>query len=415
MSPNNKKLSKEDLDFLYNEIYIKKSYKDLKLTISDFIIDYIKNVIKDDPSDYNIISIKSLLSYYHKKKKKVGTKKILKEKNLVYELETSMDKIDKKEFNKLYNKYSNLIKEFSKIHTLIDDIINKITPFKSNKKLNIIQKPKTKKHNSCVINLSDVHVGKNIESSEIGGVSSFNNEIVKNRLESYLNTILEKIQEHKSEKIYINMIGDIIDNDSIYKGQVNFISDQVVDQILYAIELLEEFILKIKENTKLPIELHCVYGNHGRRGRKGEFKYYNNFDYLIYKILERRFKLVENIKFEIPITWFDRYNIYGNKILIMHGDDIRSWMNIPYYGIERASVKFSQALQEFYDIIILGHFHTASSITLQGRDIILNGSFDGGDIFSLKHLFTMNQPNQWMFFINKDSGQIDARYKVIFE
>jgi hypothetical protein len=126
----------------------------------------------------------------------------------------------------------------------------------------------------------------------------------------------------------------------------------------------------------------------------------------------------------------------GKKILIMHGDQAKSWAGIPWYGINRieskmrnlidrskSNEKMWQAISrdgidisnpnelskyifnymKSFDFLALGHFHSLGEIeTISGSRIILNSSFVGGDDYSINDLLSANEPSQKFFGINQD-------------
>jgi len=46
--------------------------------------------------------------------------------------------------------------------------------------------------------------------------------------------------------------------------------------------------------------------------------------------------------------------------LLLHGEDIKGWMNIPFYGLERSDARYKEMLHDFgisYDYYHCGHHH----------------------------------------------------------
>ena len=70
--------------------------------------------------------------------------------------------------------------------------------------------------------------------------------------------------------------------------------------------------------------------------------------------------------------------------------------------------------REFYDYILSGHFHVAQdSSTVLGKAMI-NGSFLGGDIYSVQSLQQARRPEQKLFAVNKKEG-ISWQYDIPLE
>jgi len=56
--------------------------------------------------------------------------------------------------------------------------------------------------------------------------------------------------------------------------------------------------------------------------------------------------------------------------LLLHGEDIKGWMNIPFYGLERSDARYKEMLHDFgisYDYYHCGHHHQSVQI----RDAVL--------------------------------------------
>jgi hypothetical protein len=166
-------------------------------------------------------------------------------------------------------------------------------------------------------------------------------------------------------------------------------------------------------------------------------KKFVNWDYLIYKWLEASLSQQSNIKFYVPRANFHIAESMGKKILLVHGDQARSWNGIPWYGLNRLEskyrsiidrtksidklweemakaglnensdpkslIKFAFNYVRSFDYMAVGHYHSMGEVeTNSGGRIILNSSFIGGDDYSIGDLVSASTPSQKFFGINRD-------------
>lgn len=118
---------------------------------------------------------------------------------------------------------------------------------------------------------------------------------------------------------------------------------------------------------------------------------------------------LKNVIFDIPKAPFILTKAENTRLLLMHGDDIRSWMGIPWYGIDRAIYRMRELLQganKFFDSVLLGHFHNRADIEHVTGPVVINGSVKGGDEFSIGSMQTMNKPSQNLLFYHSKHGYI---------
>ena len=116
-----------------------------------------------------------------------------------------------------------------------------------------------------------------------------------------------------------------------------------------------------------------IPGNHGRSTKKKEYKDpSNSFDYLTYKIVEIEVNAAKHklnnckVNFMTPKSNFVFTNIMGHNILFTHGDNIKAWNGIPFYGMLRDYSNKQEVFQSVYITpfyyFCLGHFHQPISL-----------------------------------------------------
>ena len=265
----------------------------------------------------------------------------------------------------------------------------------------------------AVIVISDTHVGELVSPEVTGGIAEYSVDIFALRLqylaERVIDLLKNKMLGYHFTKLHIILLGDIVCG-TIHEDLVETSEGHVVDWTFAAVKYISKFIMDMCAEFE-KVEVTGVVGNHGRVDKKKKLKQsYVNWDYVVYKILELKFENQPNLTFDIPKSFFRCKNVNGKNFLFLHGDTgIRSYMGIPWYGIQRASFRLAELLNRkdmIIDYIVLAHFHNSSSVDrVHGGEILVNGSMIGTNEFSIGALYTGSHPKQLLFGTHKTKGK----------
>lgn len=300
-------------------------------------------------------------------------------------------------------------------------------------------KHKTRPEDACLL-LSDLHLGLAVKADEVGGITKYNNEIFIERLWGLVEKVVRITDTHRKsieiENLNIFALGDNVhgSNDA---GQWGFLHTEqdIVEQVFTLWVEMEKAILALCKHFK-NVNFWGIYGNHGRVAKRNMEKAFVNWDYILYKMLERGLSKQENVHFSIPRSPFEVANVKGNKFLLIHGDQIRGWGGLPFYGMVRSEAKFRSLLTRLkntdslwsavkeagmedsdpkellqfafeycktFDYMILGHFHQMAEIeSSAGGRIIMNSCFSGGDDYSINNLQAASTAAQKFFGIHPE-------------
>jgi len=295
----------------------------------------------------------------------------------------------------------------------IKDVTNKIfDKLKDRKRLNPKYKLSEKlKPEKWLQIFSDLHYGLNVDKVEVGGLGYYNIQTSRERLE-YLINVIGRILEYypnRPEELYIAFLGDNIENAYMQPNQQSRISIGICQQIIEAEELLIDYIIALSKYFPVIKIFAIVGGNHGRMGRKkNDASPTDNFEYLIYNHISKRLADMKDIYFNYTSAKHMIVEINDWKFWLEHGDTVRSWMGIPFYGIKREKDNINGMLAKFRehaDYLLAGHFHTKANF----EDIFMNGSFVGGDAYSIGDLRRMDLPYQKLLGVNQKHGVVWQR------
>ena len=163
-----------------------------------------------------------------------------------------------------------------------------------------------------------------------------------------------------------------------------------------------------------------VGGNHARLPgvkRKQMKDPTRTWDYMVYLLLREMLADQPNIQYWFPDSWGAQVNIRGWNFLLGHGDDIKSWAGIPWYGIQRRTSQLLALEGARGNVIhyqLFGHFHSSATIPNPAGETLINGSVVGGTEFSVDGLGVSDKPKQLMFGIHEDKG-ISHRWPLLLE
>lgn len=258
----------------------------------------------------------------------------------------------------------------------------------------------------CVC-IGDWHVGEEITLEETNGLGEFNFEILERRLENFKQGILNHLDAKSTvyKTCYVFGIGDFIDNTCIYGGQRAKLEEQsAFQQTLRAMDLLTGFLCWLREHFDRVV-FHGVPGNHGeiRTGRsKSDTPISDNWDYIMYRWLDERLADYDSIEIYAQPSWFDIFKIKGWEFHLSHGDDVRCYRGISFYGMLRKKKGVIEQTHRHPDYFISGHFHQ-DGISVIDR-MVVNGCMPGTNKYSGKKLRTSSLPTQTVFSVHEDWG-----------
>lgn len=276
---------------------------------------------------------------------------------------------------------------------------------------------RTYSEETIVLMISDIQAGTYISSEASGGLNEYNWNILEKQFDQLYIGLEEIVTRHKKvapiKSLHIHLIGDIVEGYDIFKGQTRQIDTEITEQAIGVKDLLCDFLQKALHLFD-KIHVVAVPGNHGRIGTKGENLHYVSWDYIVYRWMQSELKNFDNITWQITKSWWQIDTIYGYNFLMFHGDDIKSWQGIPYYGIDRAAKNYHELLELLglkYNYLEIGHFHVPSELSGVTTEKFINGCWPGGSLYSMKGLVTANYPVQKLFAVHPTQG-VTYRYPI---
>jgi len=259
---------------------------------------------------------------------------------------------------------------------------------------------------TAVLLLSDLHIGEVIE---LGELNRYDISVYKKRVSNLTNNIIsiyDRLEGYEFDKLVIMGLGDYVSGE-IHNELRETNYPVIVESVLEGASILFDTIRHLVPLFP-KIKICSICGNHGRLREKPPHKNsFNNWDYIFAKSLEGYFSDYPTVEFMIPrqpyfVERVKKWEFYG-----WHGDGIKSYNNIPYYGINRYITGVQSAHSKVgrkLDYFVLGHFHTPAVIELSSASVLINGSLCGANEYSYDRYGMMSSPSQTFFSVHDKYG-----------
>lgn len=272
-----------------------------------------------------------------------------------------------------------------------------------------------------VLVLSDAHVGQAFTREETGGINEYNVDTFVRRATNLRSAVVEIACNLHSKmypipELHVVSLGDIVQGSNL-GGDWGpaYTAIDVVAQTEQASKTFSD-MLSTWAGYFEKVHFYGVVGNHGRAGAsKNSDKVAANFDNTVYGLIKGHMSNQPNVTVEFDKSWWRLIDVNGTSFMAVHGDSVRS-MNIHSLRLEEQKLQsmVQATTGKGFDVLLLGHFHNFVEVETARGSVIVNGSFVGGDIYSLHKLNTLSRPSQVLMGVHPDRG-ITWQYKVDME
>lgn len=239
-----------------------------------------------------------------------------------------------------------------------------------------------------LVHLTDIHTGIEINTWN----NTFNQDILKERIEKFTSEILKIRDLHKSENCYL-VIGEILSG--IIHNNLRLQNNMdLMEQFKYVSELISAMLIRIANHFN-NIYIYVTPGNHSRISPKKEDALDGeNMDVLLPFYLKARLQNIKNIdicenNIDSEIAMF---NIRGNNIFASHGHK-----DAPASVVQNFTMMFGIKP----DIVLLGHRHLNGLTTVYNAKVIESGCCSGTDQYAMSIRKT-NRPEQTISVVGQD-------------
>lgn len=272
-------------------------------------------------------------------------------------------------------------------------------------------RPKTTKHRTpehMVLLLSDQHVGLEFSKAETGGLNQYNVETYLERVANLRQALVEIYRLHAElypiPELHVFALGDCVQGTNM-GGEWGpaYNSLDIHGQSLLAADTTCQ-LLETWSTFFQKINFLGVVGNHGRGGvEKNSDKVSANWDNVVYSIIKERMRQHKNVQIGYSQSWWGQTNVNGTEFLLVHGDHLKHNVNALHAEEQRMQSLVTMQGRPF-NVLVSGHFHSHMEVETTNGRIILNGSFIGGDVYSMRQLKARAKPTQTIMGIHPEHG-----------
>ena len=265
----------------------------------------------------------------------------------------------------------------------------------------------------AILHYSDAQIGKVTDT--------YNTRVAEERLMTLIQKTIHitnvRRNSAKIEEIHLYLGGDIVEGEQIFEQQAHEIDSSVFEQSIKAgSEMIVKAILLLLKNF-VRVKVLCVPGNHGRNGKYGSGGHKDtNWDNVCYATVRRillgspsfpRQDLDGKLTFEDNYDWYVVDRVFDWGCLIVHGDQIQGGTSgFPLNGANKKAWGWIDSIDEPWDFLFFGHFHTYASFTLNKRIVLANGTTESDNAHAQQQLAATGWPCQRLVFVNKKHGII---------
>lgn len=258
--------------------------------------------------------------------------------------------------------------------------------------------------------LSDTHFDEVVNPAEVSNVNAYNREIGTARLQRFFRNTMRLSKEYingiQIDGLVAPMGGDMVSG-NIHEELAISNHAEIMDTVMY---WTDQIVLGYEKLLTQFSDIHvpCVIGNHGRNKKKWRNKgaAQDNFDWLIYHLVAKRFAGQDGITFDIPLDTGVQWDAYTKRLMMVHGNEFRGGTGVGGIAVPilRGNYKKQQNMQAVkrpYDYLLIGHFHQFMDL----GSVLINGSLKGYDEYCRSNNFGFESPRQMFFLIDPKWGK----------
>lgn len=273
--------------------------------------------------------------------------------------------------------------------------------------------PQTETRHELLGLLSDWHAGEVVDPAQVSGINQFDWATLQERVASVLRGYLSfAALTPNLHRVTLGILGDMV-NGIIHEEIVASNEFPVADQCIRVGELLGQFVADLAAGLPAHVEISCygVAGNHARtKPGHASSNVFDSWDWVAYHLARLSTKHIENVTWELPRSGTCILPVAGKRVMLFHGDGIKSSMvGFPAGGVARRANELQAqfaARGEPVDMFACGHFHDPQVMGL-GR-VLVNGALPGMNPYGAKNYGGGAKPCQLLATFDSDKSRLTS-------
>lgn len=217
----------------------------------------------------------------------------------------------------------------------------------------------TKADKDLVIGIGDFHYGADFTVTGLYGeiLNQYDSNTFVRRMERLIYEVNEIVKINQPKQITVMIVGDMLDG-MLRTSQISRLEFGVVDSAIRLSETLSQWLAKLAEETKLPIRVYAVRGNHGEirpLGSKAGQLPEENMERIVMHYLHERFSFNPYVRIDDCDAPMSRIvDVCGYKFLLLHGQGD---------SVEKIARDHQTLYNDKIDVFMVGHLHKSQTFT----------------------------------------------------
>lgn len=260
--------------------------------------------------------------------------------------------------------------------------------------------------------ISDEHADQVITSAGTWGLESYDFNIFRCRLHRWTKTVMKyltvHLPRHRFERLWIFKLGDSVQGDIHGAGPRNHFGNTLKAALALGDAEAQAFQAL---SRILPVHIVGVSGNHPRMSLRKDYPDpHSNFDYLVMTQIATRLQkeiAAGKVSVHAPRAWSAYVEVRGRLWALNHGDDVRGYAGIPWYGFGRKHNKVQALVSRKgtrVKFFAHGHYHTAIQAQENDAESLHAGNWSVTDQFAAEALAAGSEPVQQLYAVDDDYG-----------
>jgi hypothetical protein len=277
-------------------------------------------------------------------------------------------------------------------------------------------RPKNLPERSAILPVYDVQYGQLVQPSDTPlGLGQYDDAVFQERLARWVDgvsrSMLDYASAHQITELVVALGGDLVEGADIFAGQAWQLEKDPARQCrelsVHLAAALGEVIRVAKEEIGVRrVMVTAVPGNHGKVGgrKAGAIPATMSWDHLCVEFLQLETQGLPIDVWGIEPAGALLFETAGHLFLQIHGDEIRGWGGLPFYGLTKYDGRALRLTGEVYDYCLLGHHHQPASIPNgSGGEFIVSGDWVGANNLSVA-IAAASRPQQNLLFVAEKYG-----------
>ena len=276
---------------------------------------------------------------------------------------------------------------------------------------------------SVVVPIYDQQYGQLVRPADTPGQQGgFSTRIYDDRATRWFEGVTSHMRKQASayrlEEMIILLGGDHVEGDEIYSGMAWQLEIDPVKQMIELaskmggsndgrVGMLQQLVRFAKSEIGIPwVAIYCVPGNHGKVGGKksGARPATYNWDWGLHTIVKDKMRADPVDEFIIRPDGSVFFYAAGFECQAIHGEHIKGWGGIPFYGIARYDAKSVRLHNRLYRYLFMGHIHQQSQLNIgTGSEACVSGDWVGPNNMS-GMIAAASRPKQALYYFGKTMG-----------